>query len=427
MILNDSEKIRQSFLSVATDLLQSLQPGLKVARMPDGSVLTSGNSKHLFKTLSRDGSTQKSIRAIVVDACNRSEALGAGSSLMFIELFISLLSEKIASIDVEQSTADISQKSKHPTLEMIESILRSHAPDVVELVIEAIKVAGSECKIFVEPSVTRQVMIERILGHSFRCDPDPSFFRNGKWTAYDVKCLIIDGVIEKISEIDSLLQRCNNEKRPMVIFARGFDRDVTATLRVNYVRKTLNVIPITVEFDLETVNVLLDIATVVGTDVISSLKGELISTVKFDDIVAVKSISCSNRSASITREGRSSSLDVHIKNLMMKRREETLPTVKQIIDKRLRSLSSSSVIIKIDDSGPGGGHLMHEIDEALRLTRSILIHGIIFRDAVDEKLRQFIRSDGCSTAGLIASIQTAMSLFSLVSSINLAVSASALA
>lgn len=391
----EQEKLKEIISSAISDLARLTASGLKVVRMPDGSVITTGSSHQLIKLFITGGSVDKVIRSMIVDACNKVEAAAPGSSQLFLRLLKA--SFETGSVQHGASVASISKLSKPPSLASLEKIMRCMLPNVTDIILEAMKLAGSECKIFVEPSATRQTVIERLVGFNFRCDPDPSFFKLGKWVAYDVKCLVVDGIIENVSEMDGLLRRCNEDKRPMAIFARGFSKEVLATLRTNHVRKTLNVIPIRIEFDLETVNVLLDVATVLGCDVISSLKGELISTARFDDLVQAKSITCSGKATNIVNVG--PSIDAHIKNLIKKRQSEQIPAMKRILDARLRSLSSSSVVIRIDNSGPDGSILTHELDEGLKLLRCLLINGVILHDDMkglepDDYVLQVIKDMG---------------------------------
>lgn len=416
--LKTRDEIDGALRAVIEDMSRLLGPGLKIARMPDGSLMTSTGSRHLTQVLSRGGDIDKIVRTMVIDACSRAETQAPGCSRTFIKLLELLVNGRTLGFKQQ----DLIQMSRPATMQTLERMVHDSVPDVADMLIEAIRLAGGECKIFIEPSVTRQPSVELTRGYTFRCSPDPQFFRDGKWTAFDVKCVVIDGIIDKVSEIDSLLQRCNDERRTMAIFARGFDRDVLSTLRVNHARKTLNVIPIIVEFDLETVNVLLDIATAIGSDVVSSLKGELISTIKFDEVKTVRSIVCMGRSATIGCQG--ASVEAHVKNLLQKRRDETLPAVKQIIDQRLKSLSPSSVTIKVDDSGPGGGRTMHDLDMGLRMVRSVLMHGVLRREDLERAgigAMADAMGDECPTSWVIASLQVGLSLISTLSTVTLSV------
>lgn len=421
--LIEKDGLKVILTAVIHELQGILAPGVKLTRMPDGSLVSNGNARHLLRSFIRGGSFEKVLRTMVVEACEKTETLGPGSTWSFINVLQSLVNGSALSPSLKDALGKISSSSRPIRRSSVDAIIRRHVPDVADVILESMDLAGSECKIFVEASPTHQTMVERIEGHTFRCEPDPLLFSSGRWTAYDVKCLIVDGVIERVSEIDSLLQRSHADKRPLIIFARGFDRDVISTLHTNHVRRTLNVMPVNVRFDLETVNVLSDIATVIGGDVVSSLKGELISTTSYDSLRTARSVTCQGQSATLTCD-KAPSVAVHLDSLIQKRRNETIPAIKQILDQRIRSLSSSSVVIRVDASGSNGSRLMHEIDEGLRLLRSLLIHGIVTFDVLGPNLEFLAPIVGpeCSTIGLKASLQVALSLFSALSSVKLGVS-----
>lgn len=415
--ITKKELVNEITLNVLTQLEKILKPGVRIFRMPDGSIVSNGNAFHALKAFPHAGGLEKTIRKIIVDSCFRVEKLSPGSTYFFVRLMQSL--EKLEENDLNDAIASILQSRQNINIATEESLIsniRCRFPDIADILIEAIRLAGSESSIYIEGSPLGQTIIEKITGHTFRCNPDPIFFKNGKWTAVDAKCLIIDGIVENVSEIDTLLQLSHESKRPMIIFARGFSHDVLSTLRTNFLRKTLNVIPAIVEFDLETVNVLLDIATTVGCDVISSLKGELISTVKYDDIAIVKAIICSNKVVNITCD-KSPSITAHAKNLLEKRQNETIPAIKEILDARLKSLTASSVVIRLNNSGPSGAQTMHEFDEALRLIKDILANGLVVIN--DDKLSMKFHEMPASC--VLSVVEVAKSLIVMLRSIKLAV------
>jgi hypothetical protein len=376
---------------VLNDLKKSVDDGLVILRMPDGSLSVSSDPLAAFRLLRRSDDMHTSLRSIIIDACERSEAIGTGSTRYLIRILSNMIQMSLEGIEnssIRDNTRSIIDGipliASYPSQASIDACIQYMIPDTAAMVLEAIKLAGSECKIFIEPSTTGLNVIERINGHTFTVASDATFLKFGKWYASGVKCLIIDGLIERVAEIDSLLQQCNKTKRAMIIFARGFSNDVLATLRVNYARKTLNVIPVTVEFDLETANVLLDIATVVGCDVISSLKGELISTISFDKLPIVQSITCTGAVTTIITDNSTTATQIHLRNLIERRNAESIPSMKKIIDKRIRSLSSTTVVMKIIDSGPRGNKTMHDVDTGLKMVRNILQYGSVTFESIKQ-------------------------------------------
>lgn len=424
--------IRNSIQRVIAELQQHIEPGLTISRMPDGSLNVSADHRSTLKSIRRQGDLDSVIRSLIIDGCEKSESIGMGSTKYLIKILgniNSLYDQGFNPERIKNTVKDVIDLlpsiSTPVSKKAIDSCLFDAIPDSAALVSHAIDVAGSECKIFVEPSTTGFTSIERIDGNTFTCIPDPSFFKSGKWVGSDVKCLVVDGLIEKVSEIDSLLQRCNESKRTMAIFARGYSEEVASTLRVNFLRKTLNVMPISIEFDLETANVLLDIAAVLRCDVTSSLKGELISTIKFDDIAIAKELSCVGSSVTI-KTANHSQLQIHLKNLIKRRNEEVIPTLKRILDKRIRSLSSSTVTIRVDDSGARGSKVLHDIDTGLKIVRNILQYGSITEQSIKNcKMDLPVLTDvvvgNCPTLVLGSALNYSLSVFETLNSAVVAV------
>lgn len=373
-MLIDHEDILRSFDSTIEDLLNICDGELTILRMPDGSLNASVDPFDALSALERSGSTNVTLRSMIVDACKKSELIAPGSTKFILRTLQVLSDELDPAQSAQNMLALITSHTQRATRESVNTCLSRLMPSISDLIIEAIDLAGSECKIFVEPSTNGYTTVERTTGNIFKISPDPVFVQS-PWVTNDVKCLVVDGMIETVSEIDHILEKCHTLKQPMVIFARGYSNDVLNTLRVNFSRKTLNVVPVLVRFDLETANVLTDVAAVLNCDIVSALKGELISTVKFDDLPFARSVQCRGNEVIITN-ATSRNLENHIARLLDKRSNEHIPGIKSILDRRIRSLASSSVVIRIDDHGLTGAKKMQDIDRALKIVQACLRHGV---------------------------------------------------
>lgn len=389
-----------SVRSCINDVVNELKnrcAGVAIIRLQDGSVSFVTDTISAIRLIDSVDNDDSIIRSIIVNACNSCESLHPNSTELLVSIIQNMLHIRsdYSRDEIRAVTNDminqLSTVTDPITQDMIDRCVSDIIPDVSDIVLSAVKLAGSECKIFVEPSTNDQTCIELLRGHTFKCVPDVTISGDKKWIASNVKCFVVDGVVESVSEIDSLLQECHRQKQPLIIFARGFSKDVITTLRVNYARKTLNVMPVCVEFDLETVNVLIDVAMCCGCDVVSSLKGELISTVKFEDLPVIRSAVCSGRSATIDSE-MNDQIKNHLKTLINKREFERIETMRGILDMRIRSLSSSAVIIRANNRGPQGNKLLSDIDVGLRLVKDLIRLGVTRRDdlfQIDSRLNIF--------------------------------------
>jgi chaperonin GroEL (HSP60 family) len=384
-MLSDKEQIKSALSTVINELEAMTHGGLTVMRMPDGSIDVMNDAYAVLSVLSRAPESQSIIRSIIIDACKKSEIVAPTSSKHLIRLLKNSITSELSTASIIKSYDEllhmIDEFSCSTTSVALKERLRSTVPNVAGMLEEAIALAGSDCKIFIEPSTTGTNTVELLMGHMFNIGANASFLKNGRWFASDVKLALIDGTIENVSEIDHMLQRSHELKRPMVIMARGFSRDVISTLNVNYARKTLNVVPVVVEFGLETANVLIDVAMVAGCDVVSSLKGDVISQIKYDELPTVQNVTCTG-STTIISSSSTNGIKQHLQNLIQRRIDEQIPALRMILDKRVRSLTGASVVIRVSDAGSLGSKMMHDLDIGLKVIRSMLKYGVVQRQRI---------------------------------------------
>jgi hypothetical protein len=238
---------------------------------------------------------------------------------------------------------------------------------------EALALAGFGGRIVIEKSNTNTSSVELSRGYSF--DVTPGWSLSSK--LLNAKSFVIDGYIESVSEVHHVLEACSEAKEPAVIFARGFSNDVLHTLRINYDRGTLKLIPIIVRFDLEGINMVNDITAVTGCDMVSCNKGDLISSIKYETAPVIQSIIVYPNKVVIQNEKTSQAVASQINFLRKKRNEATVvEDVGKLYDKRIRSLSPNHVIIRIPETKDFVRY-SQTIDSALRTIKSAVDHGLI--------------------------------------------------
>jgi len=165
------------------------------------------------------------------------------------------------------------------------------------------------------------------------------------------KCIVIDGYIESVSEIHHILQQASEVKEHIIIFARGYSDDVANTIAVNLRRNTLRVIPLSISLNENHINDMFDIALVTGTEVISSEKGQLASSIKFQNLKYVIDFSYSQNERLCAMSNSSTKLQVQnqIQKLNQKLDQANDQNYKEILQ-RIRHLTSLSAVISIRDS-----------------------------------------------------------------------------
>ncbi len=365
--------VKDKIISSLEEIALLSEPLPSIARQPDGSFITTKNPASLIKSLEFQDS---GFLQFLLESINKTETIGPGSSKLLSKYCLSLLETKLTNYDnhLEKALNELYSKVKPITEKRITENYLSTAGSFIAF--EAIKLAGYECKIHIEQSPSFETTIERMEGFNFRLKPDENFLNTGIWKKENVRCFIVDGIIESVSEIDSLLHDIHDKNESLIIFARGFKSEPLSTMHVNHLRGTLSVMPVRVQYDMKTVNVLNDLALVLGGDVISSLKGELISTVKRKDLAVAKSIICKGNTVTIKSNPNKNNVATHLRSLLRKKDNIIYEDMKNFYDERIRSLSSGRIVVRLGTSAISELNVkINDIDTSIRNINSLLKFG----------------------------------------------------
>jgi len=344
---------------------------------------------------------------LLIEACYKAEKISGCSSRLTTFFMIDLIKniikteninldqhDEIIKVILEQFRFNIQTPSKH-LLEKI--VLNSVDGDLLisKTVLESVDLAGFEGKIFVDDKTNESnITVELKDGYCFYANPIKAFFdsQENKWDHEKVKILLIDGMIEGVHEIHALLTKSSESKQPMIVVAHGFSEEVIATLKTNQLHGVLNILPVRLNADLESINILNDIAAVCGSSVISSLKGELISLVNYDNLSVIESVVCTDKQILITNNSTKNGVSTHTKNLIDKRENEAALDIKELLDKRIKALSSRTAVIKLQNTVDEKKEIIIEnINLALKTVKAVINNGVINRDELIRTLQNLIK------------------------------------
>ena len=313
---------------------------------------------------------------VILSHAATSERIGPGSFVQCIESIVDGL--KMDRIFFEDRSKKDVEKcislSRYATYQDVEKFLKLNCHDEIltQALSRAIEEAGFGGRIILEQTSSQIVSVERVKGYTF----DLSSAFPIDTVLIDPRVLVIDGMIESVSEIHSVLESSSNAKEPMLMFARGYNSDVINTLKVNFDAGRLMIIPIVVKFDLEGLNTLNDVAVISGGDIISSLKGDLISSVNYSDLRSIDKATVTNGRVTMSASKSGQSVASHIQALLEKRSKNSIEDVELLIDKRLKTLSPSHVVVRI----PRNIDVViaqQSLDRTLRSIRSAMDHGVV--------------------------------------------------
>lgn len=301
------------------------------------------NSYELIKILSKkptfNDRCKNEIYSIFHDHIVKCETISPGSSKIFFDKLIL------------KNDFFIEKKSRILKKEKLKTLFATFATkEQINLILDALELAGLKGKVVLDTtnfSFDNDV-VELNSGNFFPGLVPEFKIKSTKFLHVKVAC--IDGYIESVSEIHKMLEDCSHSKESLIIFLRGLSDDVKNTLKVNYDRGTLSVIPVIIPFDVDGINILNDIAIVCGTDVFSSLKGQLFSSIDISSLPRIDFINLTSYGSLIENTNTSTSVSRHISFLQKKIISSENETSIQTITKRIQNLGMNRVLIKLSDN-----------------------------------------------------------------------------
>ena len=207
------------------------------------------------------------IRNILINCLHNAHNRYPGSEIWIPKLLVSDFKIK--------SHFRISSKSA-----MLNTLKIMHNPRAKNIFREAIELLGSAGKISVENHKTNVDAIEVRTGYKIKLSHDANFIKMiGKTNFYldNAQVLVIEGAPASVSEINKILEKVHKEKTTMIMIARSFPEEVSATLATNWLKKTLSIIPMVYGNKLENINSHADILAISSGVPISKELGDTLN------------------------------------------------------------------------------------------------------------------------------------------------------
>lgn len=357
----------------------------------------------MLKKIKKANRAEEALASQIFNAVYRSEVMSAGAGqiafLFAIELAkefsksnLPVVNEAKLSLELsnymERLKNNLVAYAQTATPEDVTSTIKRSCEDPIlaEVISQAVHIGGLEGKVFVENGRQENYVVEMKEGYTFQLNPFKWMLNGGYWERNECKIIVIDGLVEKVSEIDHLLTKAFEFKQPMVIFAMGFSEEVGMTLRTNLDRGLLDVQPVRIPTDIESINLANDLAVVCGCTPISSMKGDMVVFTKWEDLPTVEKIRISETQTVIENSKTRTAVSDQIRSLLEKRNENYLyEDVQNLLDKRMKSLVSNAVVLFLPEMTTVKNDAQRiQIDIALRQCKTILNYGTVnFKSAVE--------------------------------------------
>ena len=214
---------------------------------------------------------------------------------------------------------------------------------------------GPLTKIIVKPSSGIDTVVKYRNSFQFPISLDAQFHRMVGHVEFIEQTnpivIMIEGAPETVAEINQLLQYNHQEKRPVVLVARSFPEEVSATLATNWVKGSLSVLPLVYGDTLETMNLAADLCSVTKGELISAHFGDVISVHVTDEDKwgCCDRIEWTSKGLSIYKDVNT---DRHIQTLITKMHKTEEQELKDLLQNRILSLSNDSVEVRVPETKP---------------------------------------------------------------------------
>ena len=370
--------------------------------MPNNDVISDFIQKYIF--ISEDSSEihSKIIRPLLLDSLISSESLAAGSGEICLKVILELIEDTSRKIKSGITLENIEKERKRE----IQSLKRSlnkyskqiNKQDVINLIDkkfklniqkkiakEIIEKSNIKSPFFLKKSQRRETILSFLSGYNFDIKSGSDFLgASGRWERNNVKVLVIDGMIETVGEIHHLLDRAGREREPIVIFVRSLSDEVRSTISLNLKRGTIDLMPIEVGFDENTLNILNDISICCNSDIVSSYKGDLISSACKKEFQSVNKVIITAEGINILNDSDDEKIKSQLKFLDDKRSLVKENDIKSIFDKRIKSLTSGNIEIKIGESLlREDSQTIEKFDKFFREIKSLVTSGVVYLEDFD--------------------------------------------
>jgi len=275
-----------------------------------------------------------------------------------------------------------------------------------------VETSSLEYSVSVQKSILKDIFVEKNNILNFDLDYDNSFLGGKDFHKMNnYKFIIIDGYIESIGEIHHLLDQANRTKIPHVIFCFGMSEEVSHVIKYNNTQSKLEVMPVIIKFDENTINVLNDIAVLHKDNIVSSKTGETISQAVRRELPVGKEIIFHKSGFKIKPVANDIDLIAH-RNFLSKRiNEATHKESKNLIIKRLKRFTCKSVKIHIPNKIYQNNDFMRELDYMLRFIKNSnksfkVVNFNKRKYFIPSKLPEYVRQKSVSIRKIYSQIET---------------------
>ena len=272
------------------------------------------------------------------------------------------------------------------TKEQIASVGTISAGDatVGNKIAEAMEVVGKDGVITVEESQTFGIDIDAVEGMQFdKGYISPYFATDNERMVADFKdpyILVTDQKVSNIQDILPLLEGVMKSGKALLIIAEDVDGEALATLILNKLRGTLNVVAVKAPgYGDRRKRMLEDIAIVTGAEPAMSDLGIKLDAVTIDMLGRAKSVKVTKDNTTIVDgAGEKAKIDERIEQIKGEIENTKSDFDREKLQERMAKLSGGVAVIKVGAATESEmKEIKHRIEDALQATRAAVEEGIV--------------------------------------------------
>jgi len=286
---------------------------------------------------------------------------------------------------LKEMSTDITDDSQ---IKEVATISGNNDSEIGNLIASSLDKVGRDGIVTIEESKTGETSLEVVEGMQFdRGFKSPYFVTDNDAMAAildDPYVLIYDGRITQAAELLNVLNKVSGESKPLLIVAEDIDNEALATLIVNKMRGTVQVVAVKApEFGDRRTMALEDLAVVTGGQVLSKNKGhklDKMQPIQFNDLLgSARKVSVEKETTTIIDgKGTEDAITERATSIKTQLDNATSAFEKEKLQERLGKLIGGVAIINV------GGNSEIEIKEkkdrvedALFATKAALDEGIV--------------------------------------------------
>ncbi|MBK9546582.1 MAG: chaperonin GroEL [Dehalococcoidia bacterium] len=266
----------------------------------------------------------------------------------------------------------------------VATISANNDPSIGQLIGECMEKVGKDGVITVEESKGIQTEVEYVDGMAFdRGYISPYFVTNPdrmEAVVEDPLILITDKKLSSVQEILPVLEKILQVSKNVVIICGDLEGEALATLAVNKLRGTINILAVKAPgFGDRQKDNLGDLATLTGATVISEEIGRTLDSVEVGDLGRARRVASTKEETTIIEgKGKKKELDARISQIRAILEDSKSDWDREKAQERLGKLAGSVAVIKVGAATEVElKEKKHRVEDALSATRAAVEEGIV--------------------------------------------------